>query len=167
MPRARHTREQVRTVPTWTLGYDGSDPLARLLAERIALNAKDAGLSAATYIGGRPPILRLLRIPLVRPIRGLRWRMWPRSRARPWEKKALLSKIYTRSELALLATQRLIPLFHLPVSYAASANLKNWALRPTEDGLLQMHGWIGNGKTACGNHDRHMTFAANFWPFSR
>ena len=40
---ARHLREQVRAIPIWTLAYDGSDGLARLVAERIALNAKDAG----------------------------------------------------------------------------------------------------------------------------
>src|SRR5882724_333266 len=44
LTRARHAREQVRTIPTWTVAYDGSDPVARLLTERIALNARDAGL---------------------------------------------------------------------------------------------------------------------------
>ncbi len=63
LTRARQEREQVRSMPTWTLGYDGSDPLSRLLAERIALNAKDAGLCAATYGGGGRE-LRLVRIPL-------------------------------------------------------------------------------------------------------
>src|SRR5262249_3315130 len=43
--KARQLRSQVRTAPKWTLGYDGNDTTARWLAERIALNAKDAGLS--------------------------------------------------------------------------------------------------------------------------
>ena len=67
LPRARQEREQVRSRPTWTLGYDGSDPLARLLAERIALNAKDAGLVAATYAAAATADLRLVRIPLAAP----------------------------------------------------------------------------------------------------
>ncbi len=66
LPRARQAREQVRTVPTWTLGYDGSDPVARLLAERIALNAKDAGLSLQPTAGVTAD-LRLVRIPLASP----------------------------------------------------------------------------------------------------
>jgi peptide/nickel transport system substrate-binding protein len=44
LPRARHAREQVRAIPTWTVAYDASDPVARLLTERVALNARDAGL---------------------------------------------------------------------------------------------------------------------------
>ncbi len=41
------------------------------------------------------------------------------------------------AEQAMLATQRIIPLFHLPVTYAASASLKNWyvaARRKLESG---------------------------------
>jgi len=45
LPRARQARDQVHTIPMWTLGYEGSDPIAHLLAERVALNAKDAGLA--------------------------------------------------------------------------------------------------------------------------
>jgi MarR-like DNA-binding transcriptional regulator SgrR of sgrS sRNA len=33
------------------------------------------------------------------------------------------------AEQAALATERVIPLFHLPVSYAAATNLRNWSLR--------------------------------------
>jgi hypothetical protein len=49
------------------------------------------------------------------------------------------------AEQAVLATQRIIPLFHLPVTYAASASLKNWWLRP--DGSWNLaDAWLGNGK---------------------
>jgi hypothetical protein len=49
------------------------------------------------------------------------------------------------SEVAILATRRVIPLFHLPVSLAASATLKNWALRP--DGSWSLaDAWSGAGK---------------------
>ncbi len=34
------------------------------------------------------------------------------------------------AEVALLATLRVIPLFHLPASYAGAAGLENWALQP-------------------------------------
>src|SRR5207302_7246512 len=63
LSRARHARDQVRSIPPWTLGYDGGDPLARLLAERIALNAKDAGLSLQPTSSANAD-LRLARIPL-------------------------------------------------------------------------------------------------------
>src|SRR6202051_123006 len=63
LARARQDRDQVRSRPSWTLGYDGSDPLVRLLAERIALNAKDAGLSLQPAPAATAD-LRLVRIPL-------------------------------------------------------------------------------------------------------
>ncbi len=64
LTRARHAREQVRTIPTWTVGYDGTDLLARVLVERIALNAKDAGLWLQPTSTTKAD-LRLVRIPLV------------------------------------------------------------------------------------------------------
>lgn len=129
LTKARHDREQVRSVPSWLLGYDGSDPVARLLAERIALNAKDAGLSLQTT-SATTADLHLLRIPL--------------SSADPWialgDMAALVSMPLKRTsgsvedlysaEQSLLATQRIIPLFHVAVSYAGSAALKNWIVRP-------------------------------------
>jgi peptide/nickel transport system substrate-binding protein len=128
LPRARQEREQVRNRPVWTLGYDGSDPLARLLAERIALNAKDAGLLLQPAPAGTTE-LRLARIPLspdpwialagVANLAGLT----------AGKNRDGVEELYA-SEAALLATRRVIPLFHLPVSYASASSLKNWALRP-------------------------------------
>jgi peptide/nickel transport system substrate-binding protein len=145
LPRARHAREQVRTMPTWTIGYDGGDAVARLLAERIALNAKDAGLSLQPTPAASAD-LQLVRIPLasvnpwialanVATLTGM-----PAGKVRGGSAEDLYA-----SEVALLATQRVIPLFHLPVSYAASATLKNWGLRP--DGCWTLaEAWLGNGK---------------------
>ncbi len=144
LARARHVREQVRTVPTWTIGYDGTDPMARLLVERIALNGKDAGLSLQPVASGTAD-LKLVRIPL--------------TAADPWvalagvaalvgvpsgKQGGSVEDLYA-SETALLATRRVIPLFHLPVSYAASGNLKDWVLRP--DGSLTLgDAWLEAGK---------------------
>jgi ABC-type transport system substrate-binding protein len=129
LQRSRQKREQVRSIPRWTIGYDGGDPVARLLAERIALNAKDAGLSLQVT-SAAPADLQLARIPLP---------------ADPWialadvaaraglpavkDKAGSVEDLYA-AEQAALATERIIPLFHLPVSYAAAATLKNWAVRP-------------------------------------
>ena len=128
LARARQAREQVHTATTWTIGYGDGDPVDRLLAERIALNARDAGLSLQPTSAAAAD-LRLVRIPL--------------KSNDPWitlENVAALAgtsvgktggsvdELYT-SESAVLATQRVIPLFHLPVSYAAAATLRNWGLR--------------------------------------
>jgi ABC-type transport system substrate-binding protein len=140
LPRARQARERVRTIPFWSLGYDGNDPIARLIAERITLNARDAGLSLQPTSAAAGDI-RLMRIPL--------------PSANPWIALASVAastgltlsrddssktdrgveELYT-AEQALLATQQVIPLFHVPVSYAASGTLKNWMVRP--DGSLSL-----------------------------
>jgi MarR-like DNA-binding transcriptional regulator SgrR of sgrS sRNA len=144
LPRARQARNQVPRTPTWTLGYDGTDPMARLLAERIALNAKDAGL-LLTPTPATTTDLRLLRIPLasidpwialadVASLAGL-----------PLGKKPGAVEDLYASEAALLATERVIPLFHLPVSYASASTLKDWALRP--DGSWNLaDAWLENEK---------------------
>jgi peptide/nickel transport system substrate-binding protein len=143
LPRARHAREQVRTVPTWTFGYDGSDPVARLLAERIALNAKDAGLSLQPT--SRSTIdLRLLRIPLA-PDPWIALTDVAALTGTPAGREGGSAEDLYASEVALLGTKRIIPLFHLPVSYAASANLKDWALR-SDGGWTVDDAWLGNGK---------------------
>jgi hypothetical protein len=156
LPRARNARAQVHTMPTWTVGYDGADPVARLLAERIALNARDAGLSLQpTAAAGAD--LRLVRIPLESPdswialanvaavavipagmLAGMSAGMLAR------KDSGSVEDLYA-AESAILATQRIIPLFHLPVSYAASATLKDWALRADGSWTLA-DAWLGAGK---------------------
>ncbi|HXW99853.1 MAG TPA: hypothetical protein VEJ00_01460, partial [Candidatus Acidoferrales bacterium] len=145
LKRARHDREAVHNAPAWTLGYDDSDPLARLIAERVALNAHDAGLAVQPTATAKTG-LRLVRIPLVS--------------ADPWvalaeaegaaglpaakSKGGSAEDLYA-AEQAELATQRIIPLLHLPVSYAAASSVKNWSLRP--DGSWNLgDAWLGSGK---------------------
>ena len=45
LDRARQLTAEVGTPPTLTLGYDSHDVLARETAERIAVNARDAGIT--------------------------------------------------------------------------------------------------------------------------
>jgi peptide/nickel transport system substrate-binding protein len=154
LTRARHQREQVHATPTWTLGYDGHDPLARLLVERIALNAKDAGLSlrpTSLQPDSAPQALtadvRLMRISLdsaadawivldqVAAIAGM---------PAPTRKNRSIEDLYA-TEQAMLAAQKIIPLFHLPVCYAAAPSVQNLNLRV--DGTLNLTDvWLWSGK---------------------
>ncbi len=145
LPQARRAREQVRTIPTWTVGYDGRDAVARLLAERIALNAKDAGLSlqptAATTAD-----LRLVRIPLASADPWIALADVATLAGLPVAKSAggSVEDLYA-AEQAALATQKIIPLFHLPVSYAAAPTVKNWTPRP-DGGWSLADAWLGSAK---------------------
>jgi ABC-type transport system substrate-binding protein len=145
LQKARQLRDQVHTARIWTIGHDGSDPLARLLVERIALNAKDAGLSLVpTAVGASD--LRLLRIPLASPdpwiaLEGIAAQA---GLAKPKNNGAAFEELFA-AEQGELASQRVVPLFHLPVFYAASASLRDWALRA--DGTLELaNAWLGAAK---------------------
>ena len=49
------------------------------------------------------------------------------------------------AEQAALAVQSILPLFHVPVAYAAAATLKNWTLRA--DGSWNLaDAWLEGGK---------------------
>ena len=142
---ARQALGQVRALPTWSVGYDSNDPMTKPLAERIALNARDAGLTLQPTTA-MPADLRVVRIPLASPD--------------PWVCLAQVAAIAAVSmprisgnsvedlyaaEQSLLSTQRLIPLFHLPVSYAGGPALKDWL--PDPEGSWRLADvWLGSDK---------------------
>ncbi len=145
LSRARREREQVRSAATWTLGYDGNDPLARLIAERIALNAKDAGLSLRPTPAATADV-RLVRIALtsVDPWIALANIATAVGASVPSRGSISIEDLYA-TEQSVLAMQRVIPLVHLPASYAASTSLKNWVVRA--NGSLNLgDAWMGSGK---------------------
>jgi hypothetical protein len=117
--------------------------VARLLAERIALNARDAGLSLQPTPGATAD-LRLLRLPLA-PDPWIALTDVATLTGTPAGTEGGSAEDLYAAEVALLATKRIIPLFHLPVSYAASANLNNWTLR-SDGGWALADAWLGNGK---------------------
>jgi peptide/nickel transport system substrate-binding protein len=138
--RAQQLRDQIPGVPSFTLGYDNNDPLAKLLAERIALNARDAGLSLQLNTSATD--LRLVRIPLAScdPWTSL-LALNSELGLTPIDTKARSVEQLFASEQSMLASGRIIPLFHLPVSYASVTNLHNWAVSP--GGMLNLAGaWL-------------------------
>jgi len=129
---ARREREQVRSAPNLTVGYDANDSLARVLAERVALNARDAGISLQTTTAAKSD-LRLARIalPSADPWVALRGVAEALGVALPRTSGTSVEELYA-AERGLLAGQRVIPLFHLPAEWAASNALQDWS--PAADG---------------------------------
>jgi peptide/nickel transport system substrate-binding protein len=128
LPRARREREQVRTIPAWSIGYDANDSIARLLVERIALNARDVGLVLQTNTSSSAD-LRLVRLSIVSPDPWIALANMAAAAGLPIAAAAgdSVQDLY-RAEQALLATQRLIPLFHLPATYASTKSLRDWSV---------------------------------------
>jgi ABC-type transport system substrate-binding protein len=103
------------------LVYDPGDPLARSIAERIAVNARDAGITLHPTARHAGPALRLVRLRIgaadpAAALAGLSGQTPP-----PADPQALY-----HAERALLESLRLIPLFHLPALYGAGAHLRTW-----------------------------------------
>jgi peptide/nickel transport system substrate-binding protein len=150
MQRAQLTRGEVPQAPVWTIGfaasgYDASNALGRVIAERIALNARDAGLRLQT-VNSAAADLRLVRIPLA-----------------SLDARVALSNLATKlglpqpkfegdpsaglfaAENTLLQARRVIPLLHLRTATALSANVKGWT--EDRDGSWQLQNvWLGTGK---------------------
>ena len=142
LQRARQMRSEVKAAPAWSLGYDASDPLARVITERIALNARDAGLTLQPTNSATPDV-RLMRIPLA----SLDARV---ALANLAAKIGLPQPVFTDdsanslyvAENALLQSQKAIPLLHLRTAVAIGPRVKNWTEEPDGEWRLE-NVWVG------------------------
>ena len=67
LQRARQSRGNARVGPAWSLAADASDQLSRVIAARIVLNARDAGvilLEPSLPTNSKVADIRLVRMPL-------------------------------------------------------------------------------------------------------
>jgi len=112
--------------PSLTLSYDARDPQAQLIAERIALNAREAGITLQVSLSGTED-LRLVRIALPSPDPSLSLRETARqlSLPQPVLHGNTIDDLY-QAEHTLLETDTVIPLFHLPVASAAGLRVHRW-----------------------------------------
>lgn len=147
LPRSR---ELVAALPAasrkLTLEYDPGDSIAGAIAERIAVNARDSGLTLQTLpqltqkpreVKGQTPIAdaRLMRLHIegLEPGRALARivtaSMLAASMPSDWKHPAgpLAAEVVYAEEFNLLEGHQIIPLFHLPQIYGLSARVKNWS----------------------------------------
>lgn len=135
----------LKNPPAWSLGYDTSDPMARLIAERITLNAHDAGLNVRLATDNSADI-RLLRIPLVSmdPQIALGSLAAAVGLPAPQFNGDAIEAMYS-AERTLLQSRRVIPLLHLRLAYGTSLTVRDWAEGP--DGSWSLPDvWLGAGK---------------------
>jgi len=115
--------------PALILTYDPRDPQAQLIAERIALNAKEAGIILQVSLSGAADI-RLTRImlPSPDPATSLSEAARQLGLGRPALSLSLIRSLddLYQAEHSLLDGAVVIPLFHLPVASAAGTRLMNW-----------------------------------------
>jgi ABC-type transport system substrate-binding protein len=133
---ARQVRSEIPHTTSWSLSYDPADAAARVIAERVVLNARDAGLGIQiTSASGAD--LRIVRLPLVsidaqialsELAAGL-------GLSPPKFTSSSVDDLYN-AENKLLQSQRVIPLLHLRTAYGVSNDVKNW--RTSRDGSWRL-----------------------------
>ncbi|MGC4053195.1 MAG: ABC transporter substrate-binding protein [Paludibaculum sp.] len=99
--------------------YDHQDPVLQSVAERIALNAAEAGLTLRAATGS--PGLRLLRLRVTQP--DLEWTLDQFALTLPPVQKP--GSGWDR-EQALVEGFRVIPIVQLPASYLVSPRVRQW-----------------------------------------
>jgi MarR-like DNA-binding transcriptional regulator SgrR of sgrS sRNA len=145
LPLARQTVTEVRQGAAWILGYDANDPVARLMAERIALNAADVGLKIVPSIATTPDI-QLVRLNLVSldshvALTNLATAI---GETTPRFTSTSSEEQYT-AERTLLQSRRVIPLVHLKTSFALADSVNGWTMNRLS-GWHFADVWLGTEK---------------------
>ncbi|MBI1749472.1 MAG: hypothetical protein HYR59_02295 [Acidobacteria bacterium] len=119
--------------PALTLSYDPRDPQAQLIADRIALNAREAGITLRVSLSGTADVT-LVRIvlPSPDPATSLREAARALGLQQPLVHGNAVDDLYP-AERTMLDGHAVIPLFHLPVASAAGARVRNWEPDRTGD----------------------------------
>ncbi len=137
---------------TLTLAYDPTDPVAQSIAERIAVNARDAGVSIQV-LGQDSAAANAADARLVRPrlestdprtaLAGM-GKSFQGAETQHRAESASSEELYNL-ERSMLEGFRVIPLFHLPEAYGLSPRVKNW-VSPRAGGWRLEDVWLGADK---------------------
>jgi ABC-type transport system substrate-binding protein len=146
LTHAKELWKEIAAAGPLVLGYDSADPLQQSVAERIVVNAKEAGMAVrAEAIAGaansRDAALRAAYVD----VQLVRWRM---SSPLPGDAlRSFLARIYSgplagveagafpeaaspediyKQQRAVLSTYRVVPLIWLPQVYGLSARVRDW-----------------------------------------
>jgi MarR-like DNA-binding transcriptional regulator SgrR of sgrS sRNA len=133
----------------WTLSFDNSDSVARVIAQRLALNAHDAGITldaSGAANGAANNDLRLVRIPLTSsdPHIALTELANVLQLPRPKFNDSSVADLYA-AEKNLLDSHRLIPLLHLRVALALRPGIHDMSSSPDGNWRLQ-NAWLAAEK---------------------
>jgi len=143
--RMQSQHRNPRQMSPWTLSYDATDPVARLVAERITLNARDAGLTLQPTNSVNAD-LRLVRIPLASLDARIALTNLATSLnlAQPTFNGDSANDLYV-AERTLLQSRQVIPLLHLRFASALEGGVRNWNT-DREGGWRLQDVWLGTGK---------------------
>jgi ABC-type transport system substrate-binding protein len=146
LERAKELSKEIASAGPLVLGYDSADPLEQSVAERIVVNAKEAGMavraqampdavnSRSNALQTAPVDARLVRWRMASPLPREALKSIPlgddtdtltRLDAVPFADPATPEDIY-KQQRAVLSTFSVLPLVWLPQVYGLSARVRNW-----------------------------------------
>lgn len=143
--KARPSAKDARQAISWTLSYDANDAVARVISERIVLNARDNCLSLQLKPGS-PADMRIVRLPLASLDPNVALKRFATTLGLPQPKFTSQSaESLFWAEKSLLQSQRVIPLLHLRFAYGMSIAVRNWTSE--RDGSWRLDDvWLGAEK---------------------
>jgi peptide/nickel transport system substrate-binding protein len=146
LERARQERAMAKTASPITLAYEASDPVARVIAERIQLNARDVNLVVQlTGTNNGNADARLARIPLASTNAHVALMEFAKilQLARPKFASDSVTELYDAEKL-LLQSHKVIPLLHLRSGIAIGSRVRAASVHP--DNTLGLdNAWIAAG----------------------
>ena len=128
LERARQSAAALpRGAPRLSLSYDAADPVARPIAERIALNAREAGVAIQVAPDGKAD-MRLARVHLrsLEPAQDLADLAAAFHLGELIEPAAMAAEARYQVERKVLETFRVAPLVHLPEILGVGPRVRNW-----------------------------------------
>ncbi|MGB9070141.1 MAG: ABC transporter substrate-binding protein [Candidatus Acidiferrales bacterium] len=147
---AKELWSQIAGSPRIALGYDSGDSLEQAIAERIAVNVRDAGITVSTESISQAANydVRLMRLPMKssRPRDALAG--WVESLApalglekAPLPANASAEQIYGR-ERDIVGSYRVVPLVWLPRVYGLGARVRDWKSPEAGEGWPLADVWL-------------------------
>lgn len=130
LAHARQLRLELGQLPTINIGYDAGDATERLIAERVALNAHDAGINMQALPNNSAMIdirIRRVALPSLDPAAALSVLIDRLGIVVP---DSSSSSLLFANERAALQTYTAIPLVHLPHVTALKDRIRDWDSSP-------------------------------------
>jgi peptide/nickel transport system substrate-binding protein len=136
LARARQLRAQAGAQTPLAVGYTTADALARTIAERVVLNARDAGFVAqlATDMANADVVVERIELRSGEPFAAMS--QVASEYGLPLELKGASWQDLFNAERDLLSRRVIVPIVHVPRVYAAGPRVRNF--RVATDGTIDV-----------------------------
>jgi len=150
LERARQLRRDLGSAPSLTLAFDWSDPLARAIAERVSVNARDAGITIQPYgenltARGANADVRVVYMPLASSDPAAALAAISAATGRQSALAADSPEDLYASDVTLRSDFRLVSIVYVPQAWALAAGVRNW-VTPRQGGWRLADVWLEGEK---------------------